>query len=136
MRHTSRLKILLFLMWVVVASCSREEPFDVIGAQRQLSGKWDCTEDTGKSYQITIVPYGMVNIYIKNICNMGEDVAVNVNLLDENSLLIPSQHPEGYRIEGTGTISEGYKKMILELRFDDGTKSLTSIVVTCNKQPQ
>ncbi len=125
---------IILVTLVMVAACSNEEPFDVIGAQRQLSGKWDCTESSGKTYQIAISPNGVVNIHIYNLCDIGEDIAVNANLLDENNLLIPSQGAGGHSIEGTGKILDKYKKLVFELHFDNTTKDATPVVVTCNKK--
>ena len=122
MKHATLLKFLLFIGCVVVASCHDDdhETFDVTAAQRQIAGIWNCIDDAGQSYQITVEAGGVTNIHIKNLCEMGTNVIVNALLLDKQSLLIPLQNIENCIIDGTGVISDGFQSMTLELNFNDG----------------
>ncbi len=123
-------KMIIFCFLVLIVSCNREEPFDVAYAQQRLSGKWNCVEDTGDAYEITISPNGAMNIYISNLCKTGADILVNVSLLDENNVLIPSQTVQGYKFEGTGTV-EQYKHLTLDFRFGN---NLAPVVAHCEKK--
>ena len=128
-------KVFLFLVvvFVLVGSCKdTNDPFDVLAAQRHMTGTWECTEEEGeKSYQITLSADGMMNVAIENLFDIKVSKSVVVNLLSEDKVLIPTQENEIYNVEGTGTISE-YKKMVLELNFNDGSGT-KKITVTCNK---
>ena len=126
----------LLIAVLLVASCNDKEPFDVRAAQRQLTGKWECTEeDSGKSYEVTLSPEGVMDMVFKNLCEISENEIVVAKLLDETSLFIPPQTGETFSIEGNGTISNEYKKMILELSFNDGSGA-KKIMATCNKITQ
>ena len=128
---------LVFAAIFVAVSCGdKKEPFDVLAAQRKMAGKWECTEeDGGKSYQITLAAEGVMNMTIKNLCDRGEQESVVVNLLSETSLLIPTQQKDGYSVEGNGSISEEYRKMVLDLNFNEGSGA-KKIIVTCSKTAQ
>ena len=119
-----------------VSACGGEEPFDVMEAQRRLSGKWDCVECTGKTYQMNVSPSGVMNVHYSNLRDLGDEETVNVILLNEEELLVPPQEKISYHIEGTGTISDEYSKVVLELSFIDlahGNNEAQDIVVTCAK---
>ena len=134
MKYVSCLKIILLVASVSIVSCENGESFDVLAAQRQLSGKWECIEDNGKEYEITVLSDEIMNVHFKNLCDMGENETVNVILLKENSLLIPSQDKVIYSIEGIGSISNKYKEMILELNFYDKTIGSEQVIVNCIKK--
>ena len=129
-------KVFLFLVvvFVLVGSCrDTNDTFDVLTAQRSMSGRWECTESEGeKSYQITLTADGMMNVAIENLFDMKSTQSVVANLLSETSLLIPTQETGIFSVEGTGTISQAYKKMILDLNYTDGSGT-KQISVTCNK---
>ena len=130
MKRFISISVLMAIMTFASVSCNKKEPFDVLAAQQKLCGVWNSIDNAApeKTYQIAIEPNGVVHIHIKNLCEMGDDAAVNVNLLDEKSLLIPTQTIDDNTIGGTGTISDEFMKMIFELYFNQKL-----VTITCNK---
>ena len=125
----------LLVIVAFIASCgNKEEPFDVLDAQRHMQGIWDCTQGDmeEETYQITVAPYGLLHVAIKNLCKTGEE-SVLALLESETSLLIQTQKKETFSIDGTGAISEGYNRMVLTLSFID-INGAREVIVTCNKR--
>ena len=133
MKHSFLKTIILVAVIILSAGCSDEEPFDVVAGQRQMSGSWTCKETSNSSgdpltYQIRISPNGAMGLSISNYAGLG--ITARADFPDENTLLIPSQDQEGFRLEGKGTISK-YKKMTLTFSYTSTTR--VDITADCSK---
>ncbi len=138
MKHTiqSHYLYIILLSVTLFSSCTDEEPFDIILAQKQMAGNWKCIEKSNTagataSYQITLSASGVTGVYISNLANLGTKVTVNAFLLDENNILIPTQTTDGYTIEGEGTIKK-YKEMDLRFSYSYGT-TRAEVQAQCDK---
>ncbi len=138
---SKKLWSVVFVIVVAMVACTTEEPFDVLEAQRQLSGKWQCQETsvvengTKKNpvgYQMTISANGVMSIDMSNFA--GLNVIIKADLLDENNILIPTQTKDGFTIEGEGTISNKYKKMNLSYSYTDTGRRRTEVLAACDKK--
>lgn len=133
-----QLKYLLLIIFpILLYSCSKEEEKNTTTLKDQLIGTWVCIEQSQifgtNTYSVDINPHSTIStrVVIDNFYNLGFQESHAQTDVNGNTLTIINQTINGYKISGTGVLSNG-SEIKLSYSTDDGA-GVDNVTATLTK---
>lgn len=119
---TNSIKILAIFLLLILSNCAKESND---GVYTGITGLWQCEEfDEQGQIQAFYIDIDAVRGYeqvflFSNFHNLGDFEFIRVTQ-DQSSLEIPRQNIGSLICFGNGSVSDDYKKILLEYSIDNG----------------
>jgi hypothetical protein len=135
-----RFVLMIFPVLVLISACELPQDDPAASPAKRLEGSWtvDETSSVYKSaldiYQVYIYadPVDSTRVLIENFYQLGRDMEIWANI-DGNSILIPYQVEDGFRINGFGTVSANYSGINFLYTVDDGSGEIDEVSAVFTK---